>query len=140
MEVIGDESGVEFIEALFDTFHTWDDLIDEDPVSPDAINLAFTTALVAIPRNPFFQRHAYELQPLIEAAITDWKVANTFERGGAHERNLAFVLRDHMAQIVIRAAWCVGGQSWADHVAPSVWRANCDDTLEEYLGELEGER
>lgn len=139
MEVIGDEAGVEFVEALFETFHTWDDLVDGDRyVGEDAINLAFTTALVAIPRNPFFQRHAHELQPLIEAAISDWKAANSFERGAQHERNLAFVLRDHVAQIVIRAAWCVGGQAWADHVAPAVWRMNCDDTLGDYLAELEG--
>lgn len=131
-----DAAAVAFIETLFALVHTWDDLIDGDAVIPDRIHQAFTDALVTLPRNPFWQRHAVELQPLIEAALIDWKVANRFESGSDNERVLAYGLREHFMQILIRAAWCLGGQEWAERVAPEVWRANQDDTLEDYLEEL----
>jgi hypothetical protein len=132
----GDEQAVALINDLFALFQVWDDLIDGDSTSQARIHRAFTAALITIPRNGFFQRFAGELQPLIEAAIIDWKTANAFERGSHDERVLAFVLREHVAQIVIRAAWCLGGHGWAEQVAPAVWRANHDGTLHDYLREL----
>lgn len=132
----GDTHAVAFIEALFGIFQTWDDLIDGDPTTQERIHEAFTHALVTLPRNPFWQRFAPELQPIIEAAIVDWQTANRFERGNRDDQVLAFVLRERVAQIVVRAAWCLGGQRWAEEVAPSVWRANQDGTLEHYLGGL----
>lgn len=131
-----DEEAVAFIEALFHIAQVWDDLVDADQnVSVLEINAAFIDALITLPRNRFWQRHAAELQPLIEAAVIDWKTANHFERAFEHDQTLAFVLREHIAQVVIRAAWCLGGMQWAEHVAPSVWRENHDGTLEQYLRE-----
>ena len=64
---------IRFLHELFHMMHVWDDLIDKDkPIDDAAVNSAFTSLLVHIPANPFYQRFFSHLHPLISVATLDW--------------------------------------------------------------------
>jgi hypothetical protein len=130
----GDTEALAFIELFFEIVQTWDDLVDQDePVSPERANQAFLAAMVRLPRNTFYQRHAPELQPVMEQAYLDWLTANQLEQGDRHQQVLAFVLRERVATVLVRAATLIGGFDYGRSIAPEVWLANHDGTLEDYL-------
>lgn len=141
LEVLcGDVAAVEFVERFAGLCQVWDDLVDRDkPVTPEQVSETFIDALVHIPRNPFYQRHLPELQPIIEQLILDWLTANELERGDRHELTLAFVLRERLASLVVRCASLLGGFEWGAAVGRRIWLRNHDGHLDEYLREHQGE-
>lgn len=132
----GNKDAIAFIEALATISQTWDDLIDRDwPVPDEEINRAFQVCLIDLPRNYFYTKHFAELQPLVEQAILDWLDANKLERGSDHDKMLAYVFRDTMANILIRCALLVGGWDWAREVSLEIRRSIYDEPLSDYLKE-----
>ena len=83
----GNEEAARFVAQLCDVAHTWDDLIDRDtPVSEEAINRCFESALLRIPANPFYQTHFAALSPLLFTGVLGYLTANRMERSGdAHQ-------------------------------------------------------
>jgi hypothetical protein len=114
----------EFCCTLIEVLHTWDDLIDRDkPVSPEKINQAFWQALVELPRNPFYQQHFHDLIPCLMVAIQNWYAANAMEATESEaDKAIAFILRSSYADIVIQAAYLIGGCAWARVVTPKIRR------------------
>jgi len=70
-------------------------------------------------------------------AISDWFSSNELELGSDHDRNLAFVLRDRLASVVVQCACLVGGYAWMREVGPEIHRYFMDETLEEFNKEPE---
>lgn len=117
--VRGDMEALAFIEALHQIVDLWDDLIDRDKcVSDEEISLAFTNALISLPRNSFYVRHFSLLNPLIDAGITDWHTANALE-ATKDEINLreAYVLRCSLLTVTIMVAKIIGGPEWARQIS-----------------------
>jgi hypothetical protein len=116
----------------------WDDLIDKDKsVSPETINRTFWTALVELPRNPFYRRHFDVLNPLWITGIQNWHAANTFEAGGSEpELEIAFIIRSCCADFLLQAATCVGGYEWARIVTPAIHRVCHSEGLQGYKQNL----
>lgn len=131
--LLGHRPAVAFCQQLGAISQIWDDLVDGDKeVSSDEINAAFWRALVEVPANPFYQQHFTHLQPLIQAAITDWLDANELERGSTHEQQVAWVLRDSVGAIVVHCAYLVGGYAHMREVSLEIRRALYDESFDEY--------
>jgi len=135
--VLGDPEALAFCESFFFITQIWDDLVDGDKdVDPEDVNRAFWLALVEMPANPFFARHAAQLNTFIGQAACAWFDANTLERGTEHEKTLAFVLRDAVGGLVSLCAYLIGGYDHMRAVSPDVRRLVHDEPLTTYLKEL----
>lgn len=135
--LMGNREAIEFIEILAHASQVWDDLVDQDKeVAPESANRMMMGLLVGLPRNGFWNRWCQELQPAIEQAIIDWHTANVMEGERDHARTIAFVLRDNLASVIIRAAAIIGGIDWAIKVSPEVRGVIHDEPLHEYLESL----
>lgn len=133
----GNMAAVAFCENLFRISQIWDDLIDGDKeVSADTTNEAFWRALITVNENPFYFKHAQELQPLIRAAIVDWMDANALEKDGEHGQDVAFVLRDSISAIVIHCAYIIGGFPLMRQVSLAVRKRIYDESLVDYKAKL----
>lgn len=134
----GHQDALDLCQHLNHVVNIWDDLIDRDkPVTPDKISSAFQSALVHIPRNPFYQAYFRELQPLIEVCIANWLAANTFERTSSEElRARAHTLRFGGVDVMVMCARLIGGMEWANECAAELRRVYPVETLDDYLREL----
>lgn len=134
----GHMPAVDFCENLFRISQIWDDLVDADkPVPAERVNEAFWRALITVNENPFYFKHAQELQPLIRAAIADWLDANAMEREpDAHWQDVAFTLRDSVSAIVIHCAYIIGGYHLMRDVSMAVRKRTYDEPLAAYKAKL----
>jgi hypothetical protein len=133
----GNADAVEMITLLGEISQTWDDLIDQDKgVSRERISNAFIKCLSTLPRNAFYREYQLELLPVIEMAMLDWLSANDLEAGNnRHELSLAYVLRDSLIAVLIRAMTLIGGLDYARRRGAEVRAYFHDETLEDYLQE-----
>lgn len=117
-----DREAVEWFLALRGVLHFWDDLIDGDNlITAEQVNTNMFVALVKIPCNGFYQRHQASLSPLLVSAIANWSAANNFERQNDDRLlQLAFVIRSDYANLLIHAAYLVGGYEWMLEVTPQI--------------------
>lgn len=136
--VRGDGEAAAFCKAVCAIVQCWDDLIDRDkPVSPETINRTLWTALVEMPRNPFYRRHFDLLNPLWVTGIQNWHAANSMEDSGTEpELEIAFIIRSCCADILVAAATCVGGYEWARVVTPAIHRICHSEGLRGYKENL----
>lgn len=133
----GDEQATSLLMALSQMTQIYDDLIDRDkPVSSDDIHRMMRICLVDVPRNPFYVAWRAELQPMIEQMVIDWRTANELEGGTDAERLVAYVLRDTLCAVVVRAAHIIGGWQWALEVSTRVRRYVHDEPPGDYVKEL----
>jgi len=105
------------MEMCFDLIycgHFWDDLIDKDKIRTDQeIDHCFTAMLGRLPRNPFYQAYIRDLGPLMMSTVLQWKDANKLETvGDIPERNMAFMLRNMLMQVVGYCIFLIGGEEW----------------------------
>jgi hypothetical protein len=116
----GHKQAIAMVLMVHEIVELWDDLIDKDKeIEPADINRAFRTALIELPRNPFYQDNFAALNTLIESAIFDWHTANTFE---AAKTNLetAFGLRCTIQSVTVITARIIGGNEWAQTVSNEI--------------------
>jgi hypothetical protein len=134
----GDADAMRLVDDIRKVSHVWDDVFDQDkPLTREQIGNAFFAAMVGIPQNPFYIRHAEALRPVMLMGVMNWRIANAFERGLYEERVLAHVLRYSIADVATLMAFLIGGEEWADAVGPELRRRSQKDTLKNYLAELE---
>ena len=133
--VKGDADALTFLLDVFNIVEVWDDLIDKDnPLQPSDISGAFYTALINLPRNPFYQRNFTLLNPVFEAAIMDWHTANSLESKGGDSLHMAFALRCGVQMLVVMCARIVGGIEWAKKVGVEL--REMGDTYAEYSAQF----
>ncbi len=129
--VKGDADALAFLLGVHAVVELWDDLIDRDKSVADTdIHAAFYTALVTLPRNPFYQRNFSLLNPVFEAAIFDWHTANALEVKGGDGLHMAYALRCGVQMLTVMAARIVGGTEWAKQVGVEL--REMGDTWAEY--------
>lgn len=135
-------SAVEFFLTIRDVLHFWDDLIDRDhPVTPAYIHRSMFAALVTLPSNAFYRQHQASLMPVLVNAIGNWRAANDFEsRDNRRELELAFVIRSDYANLLVQAAYLIGGVDWMVEVTPLIRSMWTSEGMSEYLKNLEAER
>lgn len=131
----GDRDAISLCESLLYLSHVWDDLIDGDPTEKNQINTAFRSALVNVPRNPFYQRNFTALQQELERSIYNWMDANILEKEG--KLAASYVLRCSFDNFIIKCAEIVGGHDWARNVSITMRREIYND-FEDYVREHHG--
>lgn len=140
--VKGHPAAVDFLLALMDMAHVWDDMIDRDvQVSDSSINRAFWNALVVLPGNSFYQQYFTQLHPLVVSAIVNWRAATTMEReGGELDQHIAFTLRSSYTDIIVQCALIIGGPDWAEAVAVMARRFVQSEGYNQYILNLQMEQ
>jgi len=134
----GNTDAVDLVLRIAEISHTWDDLVDRDkPVTDAQINRAFSIALLELPKNQFYQAHCLDLLPVMTTGTLNWLTANEYEKQQDKEAHaLAHVLRYGIADLALFIAYLIGGQEWAQQVAPELRRRSQRDTMENYLSEV----
>ena len=134
----GHQGAILLCNHVFWCGQLFDDLIDKDkPVSDEDLMKCFWLCWVAIPSNPFYRQFFNEIQPILRTALFAWMDSVTLERrGDDHGKNIAFVLRDCMADLVIQCALLIGGYEWGRQVSVRIRDYSHDETLEDYKGGL----
>jgi len=134
---IRDPNAVAFLLDAFNVGEIWDDLIDKDkPVSPEAINTAFYTALVTLPNNPFYQAYRPQLSAVMVSGIHAWLDANKLERGSENDKACAYVLRVWYMELLTLVATLLHGFDYARSISLEMRAFFTHETLDEYIGEL----
>lgn len=132
-----DEAAVQFILHLNYIVELWDDLIDGDQErTADDVNKAFRFALVDLIRNPFYQVHFNQLNPLIMAGILAWHDSNELAKGDEHDRHMAYMLKQNLSRVYNHCAYLIGGEEWARKIGPDLCRA-FEEKLDDYMKETE---
>lgn len=110
-----DESAIAFIDCFYYIADVWDDLIDKDkPVSDQQINDAFWSALITLPRNPFYVKHFFELSPVMAVDIQNWFAANHLSTSKNQTlRRAGNVLRNRVFDLVLVCSRIIGGVAHA---------------------------
>ncbi|WP_418131476.1 hypothetical protein [Variovorax sp. 278MFTsu5.1] len=133
--VKGDREAAAFLEMLFAVVHLWDDLVDGDKQADTS--LMMFGALIALPRDPFYQRHFAMLSPLMEMAMLNWLTANELERtNSAADKRIAFITRSDYLNVALMSARIVGGWDWAREVAATARRQFHIEGYEAYIENL----
>lgn len=133
------EAAAAFCEMLFRISQTLDDLIDKDKPVTDAVLIrTFWEALIELPANSFYRQYEPYLRPLMASALQDWRDSACMERSDLrHYKTIAFVLRDQLTGLVTQCAYLIGGYDWMNKVSLSIRDYFHDETLDDYLAELE---
>ena len=137
MEWIGDPNAVAFLLDVFNIGEIWDDLIDGDkPVSHHDISVAFTTALIRLPANPFYQAYQKKLSGCMTSGIHAWLDANEYERGDDNDKAYAYVLRVWYMELITLVCELLHGFDYTRSISMDVRRFFTHETLEEYKEKL----
>lgn len=137
----GDFCAARFLQQITDAAHAWDDVVDGDvPLDRGALDAAFRALVLEIPANPFYRTHRDSLEPLISQAAINWQVATEIEREPGAPKHVAYILRSSYIDLVSHVALLVGGPTWAAVVARRVREINQDETMDDYLANLDRER
>jgi hypothetical protein len=135
----GNREALDLVLMLQLIVNVWDDLIDRDkPVTDSDINRTFWYCLVGLPTNPFYFKHAYALQPVIQTGILNWFAANHLEHDKeGMGRELAHVLRYSITDVIVQMTYLIGGYEWAGRHAHEIKLMTQTNPLSEYLAEME---
>lgn len=132
-----------FIDTVFDIAHTLDDLTDRDkPVSTAQAQSAFRSALIDLPRNPFYVQHFALLNAALHLAFLNWLAANNLEVRADDDaaKDVAFILRSSYADLITVCAYIIGGEAWAVQVAADVRVHASSEGKAQYLDSLKNEK
>lgn len=137
----GDQAAAAFLQAITDAAHVWDDVVDGDvPVPPESIDGAFEALVLIVPANPFYRQHRASLDPLIQQAALNWRVATAIERDADAPKHVSYILRSSYIDLIGQVALLTGGPLWAVEVITQVRLLNQDETMDDYLTNLDRER
>ncbi len=132
----GDADAAHLLLLLTDAAHAWDDVVDGDkPLDRGALDRAFQALVLDIPANPFYRAHRDRLEPLIQQAAINWKVATAIEREPG-PKHVAYILRSSYIDLIGQVALLTGGPAWAIEVTRRVRELNQDETMDDYLNNL----
>lgn len=122
-----------FIDIVYRSIEVWDDIIDRDNgVSDDDIHAAFTSLLLELPFNRFFEQHKAALVPMISVVITAWHASNALAKDGA-EGAQAYTLRKEFINLCVLVVTLTRGLDEARRVAIAGWRTSAaEDSLDEF--------
>lgn len=139
--VLNDAEALTFLAHMHDIAYIADDIADGDADNVGrAVETLLAVTLVSIPEDPFYQKHAPRLHPIIANAITHWAVANEYERTkNVAMFDRAFILRSMYATLTTTAAEIVGGPvngiHWAREVGIRLWKEWTDENIGSYMQE-----
>lgn len=128
------DEAVDWLIALWEVIQLFDDVADDDPIDRDDLDQVIFNALVGMPANPFFQKNASVLFPLLSIMILKWKASDTVERAG-EACATSFVWRAGYYDIVLAVVQLVHGTEAAMEIGHAVLKMY-GETLEDYMKEM----
>ena len=120
---------------FWDVIQGLDDWRDGDEVAAQEKEKVIYQVMVAMPMNPFFQRNASQLLPIMSNLVLKWIGANKLEdnKEGFHK---AYMWRAAYYDLVLEVVRIVYGYDAASAVAPYI--ANMyGEQFEDYMKEFE---
>lgn len=137
----GDAEAIEFFFLVRNALHFWDDLADGDrQITPERVNSEMFRILVELPKSPFYRRHQEALSAVLVGAVANWQAANQFEASGDKRLlEVAFVIRSDYANLLIQAAYLVGGYDWMTKITPVIRAEWTSETFDAYRSNLQRE-
>lgn len=133
----GNEDALNMYRTIVNLGHAWDDLVDNDKqVSEARINMAFLSALVYLPANPFYRSIQDAILPMWMTVVSAYETANHFERVGEdHGLEIAHSLRYAVGHIVAYAMIVCIGREEAQKFLPDMWKAVVAERFAQYQQE-----
>lgn len=133
----GHVSAIDYCHVIGQLSQLLDDLVDGDkPVTKEQVTHAFFVMLCELPANHFFVKNNQSLMAILSGAFNAWLDSNVLEKGSEHDKNIAFVLRDSLTELVSHCAYLIGGYQWQREVSPVVRRYFYDESLTDYKAAL----
>lgn len=138
----GDKDAAMLLAMLARGSQVADDLVDGDTKPSEkgkTVVEMVDLALREIPANPFFQKHAVKLGPVIALATYYWEASNEWQKSPRRTtRVFGFVLREAMDLVIVAVALIVGGRDWARKILREVhayYHVLDQETLEQWEAE-----
>lgn len=132
----GNQHALDFVLDIIQIAEVWDAITDRDPIDDAQLDNAMWAAVLRLPLNPFYHKHATYLTPLIVHAINTWKDANVLAKGNRDQRAVAYTLRHMDLQIVQAVVRLTRGDAVLRQLGPEIWTlyaARPDDGIDKWL-------
>jgi hypothetical protein len=132
----GNQDGLHIYNMFEILLHTWDDIVDGDPVTEYQINEAFKIALVYLPSNRLYAQLQQQIMPMWLPIISAYETANSYERTrDEHGIEIGHTLRYMAGGIISYVVIACVGDAEARKVMPEVWKAIVAERFEDYKQE-----
>jgi hypothetical protein len=132
----GNADAAAFLVTITEAAHFFDDLYDKDvTINRHDLYEALWKTMIVLPRNEFYRKFFWELQPLVTNAVVNWQVANAMEEFpvGEVDFRVAFVIRSSYADLIQQVALLCGGPEWAVQVGVEVRRECHSEPWQDYI-------
>jgi hypothetical protein len=106
--LVGHPAAIEWVVEACDLAMTWDHIIDGDPIDTEVATRAFEATLFHWPYNPFWQRNAASLTPVLSNAVAAWKSGNRLKEF------------DLYSELPCAVAYLVGGRPLVEAYSPRI--------------------
>jgi hypothetical protein len=124
-----------WLTDFWDVIQGLDDWRDNDTVDPLEKEKVIYQVMVALPSNPFFQRHAQHLLPIMSNLVLKWIAANKLE-DKKEELNKAYMWRAAYYDLVLEVVRLVHGYENAALASEYVAKMY-GESFEEYVKEFQ---
>jgi hypothetical protein len=104
----GHPEAYQWLCEVCDVAMTWDHIIDGDPIDTEVATRAFEATLFHWPYNPFWQRNAASLTPVLSNAVAAWKSGNRLKEF------------DLYSELPCAVAYLVGGRPLVEAYSPRI--------------------
>jgi hypothetical protein len=124
-----------WLTDFWDVIQGLDDWRDNDPVDPTEKEKVIYQVMVAMPMNPFFQRNASNLLPIMSNLVLKWIAANRLE-DNKEELSKAYMWRAAYYDLILEVVRLVHGYVDAANVADYVAKMY-GESFEDYVKEFQ---
>lgn len=137
---MGSQAATDFIMKIAEASQIADDFVDDEIQNKqEMMARLLSIAFFEIPQNPFFQANINHLSPLFATSIQIWSHSDDWGKQDKL-KEFGFVYREHLEQIIVMAAYLMGGWKharWVTNDMVDFYRNNEDqDSIEEWVEEL----
>jgi hypothetical protein len=124
-----------WLTDFWDVIQGLDDWRDNDTVDPAEKEKVIYQVMVSLPMNPFFQRHAQHLLPIMSNLVLKWIAANRLE-DNKEELNKAYMWRAAYYDLVLEVVRLVHGYENAA-IASQYVAKMYGESFEDYVKEFQ---
>jgi hypothetical protein len=124
-----------WLTDFWDVIQGLDDWRDNDAVDPAEKEKVIYQVMVSLPSNPFFQRHAQHLLPIMSNLVLKWIAANRLE-DNKEELNKAYMWRAAYYDLVLEVVGLVHGYENAA-IASQYVAKMYGESFEDYVKEFQ---
>ena len=138
--VNGDKHAAAMLTLIFEASQVADDIVDGDAKDlQESMARLLSITFVELPSNLFYNMHKDKFTPLFATSIQIWSLTDEWGQSENEGQQLfGYVYREILEQVIVMAAYLVGGQKHSRIVAKEVndyYHTTDQDNLAEWLKE-----